>query len=338
MNADGLGRVHVALDGRGDRETVVALASLVDRLGYGGIWLTESTSRDVFTLLTEIALVTRSIQLGTGITSVFARTPSQLAMAAASLAGVDPTRRINLGIGASTKVLVEGFHGVPFDRPARRVSEVIDVVRQGMTGESMGYEGEIFTLDPRFRIDVGAPIGNRVRIFVGGLSPRVLGVLGTKADGWLAIWPSRTQFESTLLADVRHAASSASRPGPEVAAYIYTGIGAPPDQADDLLRRVLAVYMCGSGDAYTGLFRRYGYSETVDEALAHWQARRRDDAAAAVPESLLDDLCLRGRPEDVPDALEDFRRIGVETPVLRFPPGIGPADLEAALTKIASVY
>ena len=56
----------------------------------------------------------------------------------------------------------------------------------------------------------------------------------------------------------------------------------PGGAADDLLRRVLAVYMCGSGDAYTGLFRRYGYSETVDEALAHWQARRRDDAAAAV--------------------------------------------------------
>jgi alkanesulfonate monooxygenase SsuD/methylene tetrahydromethanopterin reductase-like flavin-dependent oxidoreductase (luciferase family) len=83
-----------------------------------GEWLTAATWRDVFSLLTEIALTTQLIQVGTGIANVFARTPSQLAMAAASLAALDPARRVNLGIGASTKVLVEGFHGVPFERPA----------------------------------------------------------------------------------------------------------------------------------------------------------------------------------------------------------------------------
>lgn len=337
MSDEGLRRVHVAFDG-GDRGTAVALAQLVDRLGYGGLWFTEGTGRDVFVLLTEVALATRSIQLGTGITNAYARTPSQLAMATASLADVDPTRRINLGIGASTKVMIEGFHGVPFERPAERMSEVIDVVRRGVAGESMGYEGEIFTLDPRFRMAVGQPAGDRVRIFVGGLSARMLRVLGTKADGWLGIWPSRERFQSTLLADIQGAASAASRPVPEMAAYLYSSLGAPPDRADDMLRHVLVRYMCGSGDAYTGLFRRYGYTETVDEALSLWQSRRRDEAAAAIPDALLEDLCLRARPEDVPDALDRFQRIGVETPVLRFLPGVGPAELEEVLTKIASVY
>ena len=105
---------------------------------------------------------------------------------------------------------------------------------------------------------------------------------------------------------------------------------------DTVLRRVLARYICGSGDAYTALFRRYGYTDTVEEARACWQANRRDDAAAALPESLLDDLCVRGRPEDVLDALDGFRQIGVDTPVLRFPPQAGPAELEVALTRIAS--
>jgi alkanesulfonate monooxygenase SsuD/methylene tetrahydromethanopterin reductase-like flavin-dependent oxidoreductase (luciferase family) len=336
VSIEGLSRVHVALDGAGSRGAVVALAGLVERLGYGGVWLTEATSRDVFSLLTEIALTTRSIQLGTGITNVFARTPSQLAMAAVSLAAIDPARRVNLGIGASTRVLVEGFHGVPFVRPARRVSEVIDVVRRGVAGESMGYDGEIFALDARFRIDAGQEAGDQVRIFVGGLSRHVLAILGSKADGWLAIWPSRSQFQSTLLFDVRRAALSASRPLPEVAAYLYTGVGSPPQEADSVLRRVLARYICGSGDAYTGLFRRYGYTDAVEEALARWQAGRRDYAAAALPESLLDDLCVRGRPEDVLAALDSFRQIGVDTPVLRFPPQVGQAELEVALTKIAS--
>jgi hypothetical protein len=103
------------------REESVLIARVADEVGIGNLWVTEGTGRDAFSLLTEIALATERIGLGTGIVNVFSRTPTALVQATATVMEVMQHRRFNLGVGASGKALMQQYHGVPFDRPITRL-------------------------------------------------------------------------------------------------------------------------------------------------------------------------------------------------------------------------
>src|SRR5262245_25441645 len=125
-----LSAVHVAIGSSGRRSDVIGTAELVESLGYGGLWIPESLGRDAFSVLTEIALRTGRMELGTGVINPYSRTPSAIAEAVASLSEVAGGRRINLGLGASTKVVIEGFHGVPFVHPLVRMRQTVELVRK----------------------------------------------------------------------------------------------------------------------------------------------------------------------------------------------------------------
>lgn len=312
-------RVHVALGSRGiSRGAMVEIGEEVDALGFGGIWVTESSGRDAFSVLTELALRTRTVALGTGIVNNYGRTPSTLAMAAASLAEAAPGRTVHLGIGASSKTVVEGFHGVPFVAPATRMVETLQIIREALSGKKMHHRGAYFNLDGRFRLEVPGG-GEKVRLFVSALSPRMLAVVREHADGWLGIWPSKTRF-APLRQELRANASDQTR-APEIAAYIYTHVG-EPESGRPLLRSSLARYVAASGAAYTRLFRSYGYESEVDEVLSAWSVGDRKGTSAAITDGMLDDFCLLGDPAAVAEELSMFERIGVEVPILRFPDGL----------------
>ena len=98
----------------------MAPAMLADSLGYESFSLPEGWGFDSTLVLTEIALRTQRITLVSGILSVWGRTPGTLAMSAATLHQISGGRYV-LGLGPSTRALVEGFHDVPFRHPADRL-------------------------------------------------------------------------------------------------------------------------------------------------------------------------------------------------------------------------
>ena len=325
------GDVHIALGTRArNRADIIEVGTEIDGLGFGGLWVTESSSRDAFTLLTELALKTGHVELGTGIVNHYGRTPSTLAMAAASVAEIIPGRAVNLGLGASSRTVIEGFHGVPFKQPARRMSEAIDIIRAGAAGQPMDHQGQIFRLDPRFKLEFAG--SGEVRILVAALSPAMLSIVGKQADGWLPIWPSRSRF-GNLLAQVERGAAAAGRPRPWVASYLYAYIG---DQAQGaaVLRRNLARYMAALGAAYTALFRGYGYDAEVDEVLAAWADGDRARTSAAISDDMLADFCIIGDGESAARQLAGFRHGGIDTPIIRVPDGL---EKEETLTMIRSL-
>lgn len=318
--------VHVALASGGPRSDLIGLAVAADRLGYGALWLTELASRDAFGLLTEIALKTERVQLGTGIVNPFSRTPAVLAMSAATLAELSG-RRVNLGLGASSRKVVEDLHGVPYQRPAARIEETLEVMRLALSGRPIEYsKGAVRLRD--FKLDVPGP---EVRLWAAGFSPRVLELAGALADGWLPIHPSKRRI-GRLLAAIRGAANRAKRPMPKVAAYIYTYVGDEPEAGIELLRRTVAWYIASGGEGYRNLFRRYGYEAEVARVGELWAAGKRNEARAVVDTAMLGDLSISARPEVVGERLEEFKVTGIDHPTLRFLDGI-PAESQAAMLE-----
>ena len=328
-----VGEVQVALSTGHDRGELVGLALLVEELGYGGLWLTEAQGRDAFSLLTEVGLKTRRIELGTGVVNHYGRSPATLAQAAASLSEVLGGRAFNLGLGASSRAVIEGFHGLAFERPYQRMAEALQLIRQALAGERLELPGEVFRA-AGFRLGV-APKGP-VRLYVAGLARPMLVVTGRYADGWLPNLPSRRGL-AALRADLLAAAERAGRPVPRTAAYLYTMVGEDLAEAEAPLRRTIAWYLGSGGGGYRTLFRRYGYGPLVDELAELWGQGRREQARALVDAELIRDVALVGPAASLPEQLAGFRETGIDTPVLRFPDGLATERQAEMLREIAAV-
>ncbi|MFN2614230.1 MAG: LLM class flavin-dependent oxidoreductase, partial [Actinomycetota bacterium] len=111
-----------------DRDGLVRIARAAEDAGFDTIWCPEVYTYDAFTTLTHIACNTTTIRLGTNIAQIYSRTPALLATTAASLDQLSGGRLV-LGLGASGPQVIEGWHGVPYDRPVQRTREIIDIVR-----------------------------------------------------------------------------------------------------------------------------------------------------------------------------------------------------------------
>jgi probable F420-dependent oxidoreductase len=324
--------VHVSLSTGYARADLVRLAMTVEDLGFGGLWLTELSAHDAFSVLTEIALKTRQMELGTGIVNHFGRSPATLAQSAASLSEVLQGRAFNLGLGASSRTVIEGLHGMPFDRPFARMADTLALVRLALSGEPLNFSGEVFITRG---FTLGVKSAGPVRLYVGGFAPKMLAVTGQHADGWLPNLPSRRGF-GTLREQVRSAAGTAGRPMPTTAAYLYTMVGPDASEAEEPLRRTVAWYIASGGEGYRRLFRSYGYTRLVDEIVALWRDGKRAEARALVTSEVIRDVCLVGAAEEVPAQLQTFMDIGIDTPVIRFPDPLEPERQLSMLRGIAS--
>ncbi len=112
------------------------VARQAERIGVDSVWVAEYWAFDAFTPLAAVAAVTERLRLATGIAQLGARTPAMLAMTAQGVQPVSDGRLI-LGIGTSGPQVMEGWHGVPFDRPVQRTRETIEIVRMITAGERL---------------------------------------------------------------------------------------------------------------------------------------------------------------------------------------------------------
>src|SRR6267378_4212449 len=159
-----------------------------ERLGAHSVWTPEAWGHDAVSPLAFVAARTSRILLGTAIMQAGTRTPALIAMTALSLASMSHGR-FRLGLGVSGPQVIEGWHGIRFDRPVRRMRETVDIVRRATRGERLEYKGEIYQLplpDGEGKaLRVGATPRPDIPIYLATLSPRSLEMTGVVADGWL---------------------------------------------------------------------------------------------------------------------------------------------------------
>ena len=319
-----------------DDSDLIAVAQAADRLGYESFWTGESWGRDAFTVLTMLACHTERVRLGTGIVTVYSRTPGLIAQSIASLDCISGGRAI-LGLGTSGRIVIEDWHGVKFDYPVSRTREYIDIIRMALAGERVNYEGRFYQLK-RFRMGV-APIQERIPIYIASLGQRNLELTGEIADGWLPIWThceKLPEIKTPLLS----AASGAGRSGGEVTTAPQILSCATSDdetraRALGQARAHMAFYIGGMGRYYYDLFCRYGYQSTGDEVRRAWAEGDRGAAANAITDEMVDSITAIGTPDECRHKMERFRANGVDMPMVAFPHGTERDTMLGTLEALA---
>jgi F420-dependent oxidoreductase-like protein len=296
----------------------------LEKAGLDTVWVAEAYGFDSPTLMGYLAARTRTVEIGSAILNIYSRTPALLAQTAAGLDNVSGGRAI-LGLGASGPQVVEGWHGVPYDRPLARTREVVDIVRRALRREMVRNDGIYrLPLPPDEGTGLGKPLRllNRperksVPIWVAALGPKNVAATAEYADGWLPF-----MYAPELAAKVWGGAlaeGAARRPadlGPlQVAAGGMVAIGEDVKGLLDLARPVFALYIGGMGakgrNFYNDLVCHYGYEDEARRIQDLYLDGRKDEAAALVPLELLEMCNLVGPASYVRERIAAFAESGV---------------------------
>ena len=145
--------VHLPVAAQPSLDDLVGVGVRAADLGADRVWLPETWGRDAVTTLAVLAERTGDVGLGSSLLNTYSRSPALLGQTAATLQEASGGR-FRLGLGPSGPAVIEGWHGTDFDRPLRRTRESVEIVRQVLTGETVSYQGDYFSLDGfRLRCD-----------------------------------------------------------------------------------------------------------------------------------------------------------------------------------------
>jgi len=329
--------IGLRLESNENWEDAATYVTEAERLGVDAVWSHESWGLDAATPLAFMAARTSRIRLGSGIMQAGTRTPALVAMTALSLASMSSGRFL-LGLGVSGPQVIEGWHGLRFDRPVTRLRETIDIVRQAVRGERVAYRGQVYEL-PRPGGEGKAlrtsATPRPVPIFLATLSPRSLEMTGEIADGWLGT--SFMPEHARVFLD--HIEAGARRVGRSLSA-LELHAGGHLAFGDDVERLIaarkpgLAFTLGAMGSRqhnfYNDAFKRAGYTDAAIEVQRLWLDGKRDEAAARVPDELTVKTNLLGTEAMVRQRVQSYARAGITT--LRVDPG--GATLAARLTTL----
>jgi F420-dependent oxidoreductase-like protein len=302
-------------------EGVVAM----EQAGLDVVWVAEAYSYDAVSLMGYLAARTERIQIGSGILPIYSRTPTLTAMTAAGLDALSGGRAI-LGLGASGPQVIEGFHGVPYDKPIARTREIIEICRKVWRREKLQNEGiypiplpegQGTGLGKPLKL-INHPIRSDIPIWVASLGDKNVEMTAELANGWLphVLMPEKLRDVFGDALDRGFA-----KRAPELGPLQITGGGILATEkemfepARQLARGMYALYIGGMGargrNFYNTVFQRQGYEAEAKLVQDLYLDGKKQEAAAALPDDFIEKVTLIGPASHVQERIAALREAGV---------------------------
>lgn len=293
-------------------DELVALAREAEARGYRRAWMGESGGTDAVTVMTLLAAHTSRLEVATAVLPIQTRTPVVLGMTAATLGHLAPGR-FSLGLGVSSRAIVEQWNGLAFTPGLAQLREAVQVVRAVLSGERVNFEGAFYTVR-NFRLLVPPP-PRPVPIVLAALGDAALRLAGEIADGVLMNWIGPETVPHAI-AEVEAGAKRAGRSldGFEIAAFIRTCVTDAPEPARQSLARDITGYT--TVDAYAAYFRGSGFADEIDAAQTAWKAGDRSGAVGKLSPRMLEALGVVGPEAYCRERIDAFARAGLTMPVV----------------------
>ncbi|MEM9203312.1 MAG: LLM class flavin-dependent oxidoreductase [Actinomycetota bacterium] len=302
--------------------TAESLARVADaeRLGVDSVWIPEAWMFDGLTPAAFVAGRTETIRIGTACVQLGSRSPALLAMSALSLQAMSNGRFI-LGMGSSGPQVMEGWHGVRFDKPVTRTRETMEIIRRVASGDRLAYDGATYQLplpDSQGK-SMRSPVAMwPIPMYVASMGPANLRLTGELADGWIGT-AFIAEHADVYLDPIREAAIAAGRSVDDVEITVAAGLEFT-DDIETAGRRHAAGYAFTIGamgssktNFYNQAYTRMGFGDAVEDVQRLWAAGDRDAAGQAVPIEIGLHTNLVGDDEYVTGRLRAYRDAGVDT-------------------------
>ncbi|MGH7933280.1 MAG: LLM class flavin-dependent oxidoreductase [Candidatus Binataceae bacterium] len=308
--------LHLTIAGSAFSDTA-RLAREAEQRGYASLWVAEVSGPDAFITLGAVAQATTKADLASGVVPIQIRTPGVMAMGFLTLNELSQGRAI-AGLGVSSPVIVERWHGASYRMPVTAMRECVTIMRQLFTEGRSKFAGKVYKSD--FRLGFSSS-QRPPRVYLAALNPPMLRLAGEIADGVLLNY-SPPESVPAMISEIHAGAEKAGRKAADIDIGIYIRMCITEDESAAVasFKRELAGY--AFVDAYNAMFARYGLADEFAEVRRLWKEGKRDDAPNALSDNSARRIAAFGSPDAGRDFVARFRAAGVTHPVI-FP--IGPS-------------
>jgi F420-dependent oxidoreductase-like protein len=298
-----------------------------EQLGYDSLWTAEAYGSDAVTPLAYLAGKTSRIKLGTGIMQIAGRTPAMCAMTMSTLDALSGGR-VLVGLGLSGPQVIEGWHGMPYDKPVARLREYVQILRKIWAREEpVTLDGQAYQLPYRGpgATGLGKPLKSilhtrQLPIYLATMQPLSVRATAELADGWLPIWfsPQRLDmFRPVIEEGFKRAGDGKSWKDFDIAAGCTVIIGDDVRACLAQMKPNLALYVGGMGakqkNFHNEMVTKYGYGEVATRIQEFYLSGRKAEAIAAVPDELCDEMSLCGPEARIRQRYQAWEEAGVTT-------------------------
>ncbi len=293
----------------GDLREMAQAAHRAEDAGFESVWVAE-TARSAFVQAAVVAGATSRIVVGTDIALAFPRSPSLLAMSARDLDELSGGRFI-LGLGTQVKRVNEQRFSVPFEHPAQKVAEGVEVIREVLAafgGGPVDHRGRFYTVTMPPFPGAGPPPG-RVPIYLAAVNTRMAETAGRCGDGVLGHpMTSPPYVRDVLRPAVERGASAAGRSPSEVSITTGVIVQISPDREEARWEAAVQIGFYATTRTYRPMLAFHGFEDRV-EPLRRSFVRQDYKAMATIALPLVDRLAVAGTAEECVQRVADFEEV-----------------------------
>lgn len=273
------------------------------------IWIPETWGMENFSMLSLVSQKATKQQIGSSIINVYSRSPSSIAMGAATVDTISNGRLI-LGLGTSSPPIVEDFHGYKFQNPVLRMKEYVEIIKLILSGNKINYSGKIFNLK-NFSLLIKPP-RTKIPIYLGAVNQKLVELAWDIGDGVIFYLRPKSEMEKTIKV-------MQSKKKIDVACQFITSVSHDPELAITRCKKTLAFYV-SVGKIYRDFLAKNGFKNETKNIFEEFKGSGFKSNHEFVTEKMIDSLSIAGDPETCVKQLEKFRETGVNLPIIQFNP------------------
>ena len=273
------------------------------------VWIPETWGMENFSMLSLACVENKFSKIGSSIINIYSRSPSLIAMGAATVDTIS-NKRLVLGLGTSTKPLIEDFHGDKFEKPVKRMKEYVEIIRLILTGKTINYSGEIFSLKD-FSLLIKPP-RNIIPIYLAAVNQKMVELAWEIADGVIFYLRPKNEIKSTIT-------SMKNQKKIDTTLQIITCIHDDSEKAIFRAKKTIAFYV-SVGKIYREFLAQNGFKNETKNIFEEYKKTGLTNNHEFVPESMVNELCISGTPNECKKQLKQFRETGINLPIIQFNP------------------
>ena len=273
------------------------------------VWIPETWGMENFSMLSSASLENNFSKIGSSIINIYSRSPTQIAMGAATVDTISNERLI-LGLGTSTKSIVEQFHGKKFVNPVQRMKEYIEIIRLALTGNKINYSGKLLSLE-NFSLLIKPPRVN-IPIYLAAVNQKMINLAWEIGDGVIFYLRPKNEIKSTLEIMQKNRRIDSTL-------QIITCVHEDSEKAVERAKKTLAFYI-SVGEIYRVFLSNNGYKNEVESIYNEYTTSGLKNNFKLVTDKMVKDLCISGTPTESLHQLKKFRDTGIDLPIIQFNP------------------
>jgi alkanesulfonate monooxygenase SsuD/methylene tetrahydromethanopterin reductase-like flavin-dependent oxidoreductase (luciferase family) len=302
-------------------EEVLHCSKSISNSKIDSIWIPETWGMENFSTMSAVASNTESQKIGSSIINIYSRSPSTIAMGAATVDILSKGRLI-LGLGTSSMPIVEDFHGYKFSNPVQRMKEYVEIIRLALSKKQMNYSGKIFQLN-NFTLLI-EPKRKSIPIYLAAINEKMVNLTWEIADGVIFYLRPLEELKETIT-------KMQSKKRIDVACQIITCVSEDSENAILRAKKTLAFYV-SVGDIYREFLSKNGFQNETKNIFEEFKNSGFKSNHELVTDKMLNSLCIAGNPNESKKQLQKFRDSGIDLPIIQFNP-IGDTKKSFSLLK-----